>query len=233
MLIRKIGAKMTVHSGICIIFLLLIGLNMYYIYNYVLLYHQEKQEQIDIQQMEYNAFPDILPGIYIPVNIEFAITDSEIDSISESISSNSNCNYKKSWKGDCILDIPDIGLQKIVYTGADRLEHLKQYELATATDNMEYKYGGNYIICGHASRLYGHSLNRIKEVQKGTIIYIKTPNQTDQYKVDNVRYENMHETSTYCNQTTDKRITIISCAKYISKDSYIVIQASPNDSCVQ
>lgn len=233
MLIRKIGANITVPHRVCIIFLLLIGLNMYYIYNYVLLYHQERQEQIDIQQMEYNAFPDILADIYIPVNIEFAVTDSEIDSISKNIVSNNNSNYKKSWKGDCILDIPDIDLQKIVYTGVDRLEHLKQYELATATDNMKYKNGGNYIICGHASRLYGHSLNRIKEIQKGTIIYIKTPNKIDLYKVDNVTYKNMHETSTYCNQTTDKRITIISCAKYISKDSYFVIQASPNDSYVQ
>lgn len=215
----------SVHRRIGILLIVILGLFIFCIYKYIWIYKLEKQEQINIQQMEYNLFPDILPELHFPVTIDLPITDSTSDSASEIISSQNNSYSKNTWKGDCILSIPDIELQKIVYTGSERLEHLKQYELATAADNMQYNNGGNYIICGHASRLYGHSLNRIKEVQKGTIIYIKTPGHTDRYIVDQVSYENMYETSIYCNQTTDKRLTIISCAKYISKNSYIVIQA--------
>ena len=37
----------------------------------------------------------------------------------------------------------------------------KNLFLITADAHMRYKNGGNYIICGHASKLYGHSLNRL------------------------------------------------------------------------
>ena len=90
---------------------------------------------------------------------------------------------------------------------------------------MQYKNGGNYIICGHASKLYGHSLNRLQEIKKDTIIEILTKNKTEQNIVYKVNYENMYETSQYCNQTSEKTVTIISCAKNISKESYIVIHA--------
>ena len=136
-----------------------------------------------------------------------------------------NIPQKENQSEDCILSIPNINLEKFVYTGRDRDLHLKNYELVTADANMRYKNGGNYIICGHASKLYGHSLNRLQEVKKDTIIEIITPNKTEQYIVYKVNYENMYETSQYCNQTREKNLTIISCAKNISKESYIVIHA--------
>ncbi len=136
-----------------------------------------------------------------------------------------NVFQKENQSEDCILSIPDINLEKIVYTGRERDLHLKNYELITADANMRYKNGGNYIICGHASRLYGHSLNRLQEVKKDTIIEIITKNKTEQYIVYKVNYENMYQTSRYCNQTKEKTVTIISCAKNISKESYIVIHA--------
>lgn len=126
---------------------------------------------------------------------------------------------------DCILSIPDINLEKIVYTGKQREMHLKNYDLITADANMQYENGGNYIICGHASKLYGHSLNRIQEVKKGIKVQIQAKNKTEQYIVNKVEYKNMYETSQYCNQTSEKSLTIISCAKNISKESYIVIHA--------
>lgn len=129
------------------------------------------------------------------------------------------------WKGDCILIIPDISLKKIVYNGVNREKHLEQYKLVTATDNMKYQNGGNYIICGHASNLYGHSLNRINEIKRDMILYIKTQDNLDEYIVSDVSYKNMKYTSEYCNQTDEPTITIISCAKYISKESYIIIHA--------
>ncbi|MGN0153766.1 MAG: sortase domain-bontaining protein [Lachnospiraceae bacterium] len=127
---------------------------------------------------------------------------------------------------DCIITIPDINLEKIVYTGSQREEYLKDYGLITANPDMRYKNGGNYIICGHASRLYGHSLNRLHEIKKGSLIQIQTEYNIDQYIVNEVYYENMNNTSRYCNQTNDRTITIISCAKNVSRESYIVVHAT-------
>ncbi len=126
---------------------------------------------------------------------------------------------------DCILYIDEIQLSKFVYNGTKRTEHLNQYDLVTATDDMQYANGGNYIICGHASRLYGHSLNRLKEVKKGYHITIKTNQGNDQYIVDNVSYQKMMDTDVYCRQSETDELTIISCAKYVSREHYIVIHA--------
>lgn len=217
------------HFGIYILLVIMSVLFMYYLHSYMILYLKDQKERKEIQQMECNLFPSILTGLHVPYQkMELYIVDAVPESIMKSKLSDNSSNYKKSWKGDCILSIPEIELEKIVYTGTERLDYLKEYGLATASDNMQYANGGNYIICGHASRLYGHSLNRIKEIQKGTLIYIKTPDGKDEYIVDNVTFENMYETSKYCNQTPEQRVTIISCAKYISKESYIVIQAVPN-----
>lgn len=128
---------------------------------------------------------------------------------------------------DCIIEIPDINLYKIIYTGKSREKHLDKYELVTATDDMKYCQGGNYIICGHASRLYGHSLNRIKEIKNGTIIYIWHQGKMDHYTVNDVFFTEMKDTDKYCEQNNSKIITIVSCAKYISYNSYIVIKAIP------
>lgn len=152
-------------------------------------------------------------------------TDFSSKKTSKKINNKSDTNIEAKWIGDCILSIPAINLTKIVYTGKNRNEHLENYELVTADDNMKYSNGGNYIICGHASKLYGHSLNRLKEVKKGIIIKIQTRDKEDEYTVTEVTYENMNKTSQYCNQTQENTLTIISCAKYISNDSYIVIHA--------
>lgn len=127
---------------------------------------------------------------------------------------------------DCIIEIPEINLSKIVYTGNNRDAHLSNYELITAAPDMHYKSGGNYIICGHASRLYGHSLNRLKEVHKGTLIQIWANKSLDEFEVNKVYFENMDNTSKYCKQTSVNEITIVSCAKYVSVNSYIVIKAT-------
>ncbi|MBE5923832.1 MAG: sortase [Lachnospiraceae bacterium] len=128
---------------------------------------------------------------------------------------------------DCVISIPDIDLLKKVYTGNKREKHLDNYELITATSDMKYSNGGNYIICGHASRLYGHSLNRLSEVLEYTQIQIWANNEVENYVVKEVKYVNMKETSKYCNQTKNKQITILSCAKNVSPDSYIVVIAIP------
>lgn len=127
---------------------------------------------------------------------------------------------------DCIISIPSISLEKIVYTGNSRDERLQQYDLITATEDMKYVNGGNYIICGHYSQLYGHSLNRLKDVNKGDYVYIDSNNTIHKYKVNAVTYESMTDTSSFCKQTENKELTIISCAKYVGPDQYIVVKCS-------
>ena len=159
--------------------------------------------------------------------------DSYIMNNTETESNNNNTtntNHKKIKKKiyeDCIIEIPDIELSKIVYTGKDREKKLDNYDLITAAPDMKFTNGGNYIICGHASRLYGHSLNRLKEVHKDTLIQIWANNEVKDFKVNKVYYENMDNTNKYCKQTDKNEITIISCAKYISQESYIIIKAIP------
>ena len=128
---------------------------------------------------------------------------------------------------DCIISIPDIDLLKNVYTGSKRNTYLEQYNLITATDDMKFENGGNYIICGHSSRLYGHSLNRIKEIEKKALIYILYNNKKYTYSVKRIYYDHKNNISTYFDQTDNPQITIVSCAKYFSEDGYIIIQAEP------
>lgn len=199
---------------------------LYYLYRYNMVYQNEHLEKNQIHLIETKLYQEDLPNL----NEMLQSVSSEEAGIKNTQNSQETANHdphdkKELWKGDCILFIPAINLEKIVYTGSNRMEHLNQYELTTAADNMQYKNGGNYIICGHASRLYGHSLNRIKEVKEGNLLYIQTKSRLDEYIVKKVFFADMNQTSKYCNQTSHKTITILSCAKYISKDSYIVIQA--------
>lgn len=205
---------------ICAIILLILFLNE--IISYYSIYVEEQKEIKVIQSLERT--------LYITEQSNHTVfQESRIEEDNRDLSSTESTEATSEpiiWNGDCIVYIPDIQLKKIVYTGKNREEHLSNYELITANEDMYYENGGNYIICGHASRLYGHSLNRIREVKEGTVIEIKTPDNTDEYIVNSVTYQNMNQTSNYCNQTTKRCITIISCAKYVSKESYIVIQAS-------
>lgn len=125
---------------------------------------------------------------------------------------------------DCILIIPSIEINKYVYTGTKREQYLEQYHLITAAQDMKYQNGGNYIICGHYSKLYGHSLNRLKELNVGDDVTIWYREDLDTYKVTSISYINMKNTTQYCNQTNERELTIISCAKYEGKDKYLVVK---------
>lgn len=225
---------------LCIVVVTFILFLSYYLGLYYKIYVSESKEKIAVQlwkqsqMQEQNPFPshDYINYYKFRYIKTFEKPKYVADSLfitgkTTHMKSNKKENsfQKKNQSEDCILSIPDINLEKIVYTGRQREIHLKNYELITADANMQYKNGGNYIICGHASKLYGHSLNRLQEIKKDTIIEILTKNKTEQYIVYKVNYENMYETSQYCNQTSEKTVTIISCAKNISKESYIVIHA--------
>lgn len=201
----------------------------FYLIPYFFIYNKELEEQRTIYQFkQLHFYEDDVKKEDTVSDVAFYDRNSfnEKENIDESAQDAKELkNAMSEWKGDCILIIPDINLEKIVYTGEDREQHLENYELITADENMEYNNGGNYIICGHASRLYGHSLNRLKELKKGAKIQIYTKDKIEEYTVTKVTYEDMNNTSKYCNQTTGKTLTILSCAKYISEKSYIVIHA--------
>ena len=156
----------------------------------------------------------------------------DVDNKSNNVSQSYNDKNQEAYipEGmDCVISIPCIDLEKIVYTGTDREKHLQKYELITATPDMKYFNKGNYIICGHASRLYGHSLNRLREIKVGDKVYIRYYNSlkeniSEEYIVESVTYEVMNDTSKYCKQTEEQVVTIISCAKYIAPNNYIVIK---------
>ncbi len=125
---------------------------------------------------------------------------------------------------DCVISIPEIDLKRAVYTGDNRERELEKYNLITAAENMTYDNGGNYIICGHNSRLYGHSLNRLHELKKGDTIYIQYNDKRDQYTVYSIQYHNMYQISDYLQQTQDKELTILSCSNNTVQDEYIIVK---------
>ncbi len=130
---------------------------------------------------------------------------------------------------DCIIKIPCIDLEKIVYTGNTREIQLQNYNLITAAADMTYSHGGNYIICGHNSQLYGHSLNRLDEVLVDELVYIYWKDKIHQYRIISKEYEDMMNTSKFCKQTEKRELTIISCAKHIGPDQYIVIRCKSEE----
>ena len=213
---------------ICFILFIMVGIGIYYFHYFYMIDGYDKMEKKYIEEirlLQDNQEANPQQQQNIANHFQYSIKERKASGQSSDKDVPSNANIEMEWKGDCILSIEAINLEKVVYNGNNREDHLKQYELVTATDDMQYKNGGNYVICGHASRLYGHSLNRIKEVKKGMIIKITTRDKTDEYVVNEVLFENMNKTSKYCSQTHNPKLTIISCARYVSDESYIVIHA--------
>ena len=216
----------------------------FYLNNYKQTFVREQEEKVNISKMKESYIKDIkktkqqtdLNDKTNEKNEKIIVEDNKNQkeyvslqkSNSKDIAGRKNGNHKNNHNNDkdCIIEIDEIGLSKIVYNGNNRQKHLDNYELVTATSDMNYSSGGNYIICGHASRLYGHSLNRLKEVHKYALIRIWANKSVDEYVVDKVYFEDMDKTDEYCRQTNKDQITIVSCARYISSNSYIIVKAN-------
>ena len=221
-------------TGIIIFLVICLLISLLYSYRINKIHTIELQEtkKIDDMKLQYNKTKN---SCYNKNPYKNLSDDRESNNDQQSITIDNNQknqliednNNNQKIIEDCIIEIPDIDLAKIVYSGVDREKKLDDYDLITAASDMKFSNGGNYIICGHASRLYGHSLNRLKEVHKGTLIQIWANNEVKNYKINKVYYENMNDTNKYCKQTGKSEITIISCAKYISQESYIIIKAIP------
>lgn len=206
---------------ITVFLILLIAMLCVYTSSCLQIYRNEEQEKIYIEDY-------FIEGKDIKGN-EISVYEKLCGKVpvESSIESNTEKKYKKTElpkDADCIIYIPSIELEKIVYNGADRYKYLEEYKLVTATENMKYNYGRNYVICGHSSQLYGHSLNRIKDVSVNDTVYIMQESNVDQYKVSSITYEEMEDTNRFCEQNDNRQITILSCAKYMGKNKYIVIK---------
>ncbi len=227
-----------------VLFVIFIVGSMYLITDYLNIYYAEQQETESVNQflmkeykeLEYDVSSKNVSTDYSNNSKSFKSTNISNDLETDiHIDDNQGRNNKiiedmeENDDADSILIIPSINLKKYVYTGKQRAAHLEQYELVTATDDMRYCNGGNYIICGHYSKLYGHSLNRLKEISVSDDIIIWNDNKIINYKVSSVSYVNMNNTNQYCDQDKEKQITIVSCAKYEGDNKYIVVKCECTD----
>ena len=187
---------------------------------YLGIYIDEERERIYVEQFMVGIPQQSTEGVVVEDNMqqELSQDDTNPEECSESVTLPKDA--------DCIVYIPSIELEKIVYTGSNRHGYLEEYMLITAAEDMRYSNGGNYVICGHNSQLYGHSLNRIRDVSMNDIVYIIQESKIHQYKVSSITYEEMEDTSHFCEQNGVNQITILSCAKYAGKNKYIVIKCT-------
>ena len=124
--------------------------------------------------------------------------------------------YAFQGKMDCILVIDKINLKKAVIRGntlGDNEVNLSRYYFVTA--DLTQNLGGNYIIYGHCSDTYGHSFNRLEELNIGDTFYILQENMKYYYRIEAVDRVLRSESNPYF-QALKNRVTFVSCEKNIA-----------------
>lgn len=117
---------------------------------------------------------------------------------------------------DCILVIDKINLKKAIIRGntlSDNEFNLSRYYFVTA--DLKATLDGNYIIYGHCSDTYGHSFNRLEELNIGDTFYILQGNTQYNYRVEAVDRVLRSESSPYF-PALKNRVTFVSCEKNIA-----------------
>lgn len=122
-------------------------------------------------------------------------------------------NYKGEI--DSILIIDKIDMQKAIIRGPYNDYNLERYLFVTA-DQTSALGTDNYVIYGHCSRTYGHSFNRLEELEagdtfrliQGTIIY--------EYIVTNITRE-LRENAAPLLNTGNNTVQLVSCEKKIAE----------------
>ena len=128
---------------------------------------------------------------------------------------------------DCELVIPSISLDRVVVAGGDLDYNLNRYLLTAGSVDMRYDQGGRYIILGHMSANYGHSLNRLHEVKPGDSLYIrKNDGVCDTYVVQTVETRPQEEIAEYTQQTGERLVTVVTCDSAGYTSNYIVVTAT-------
>lgn len=129
-------------------------------------------------------------------------------------------DYAFQGKLDCILVIDKINLKKAIIRGntmSDNEFNLSRYYFVTADQKQDLN--GNYIIYGHCSDTYGHSFNRLEELNIGDDFYILQRNTKYNYRVEAVNRVLRSESNSYF-PNLKNRVTFVSCEKNIA-DGYI------------
>lgn len=118
---------------------------------------------------------------------------------------------------DSVLVIDKINLKKAVIRGNsmdDNDFNLSLYYFVTADLSTDLE--GNYIIYGHSSQVYGHSFNRLDELQKGDNFYLIQNGVRYDYQVEAVDRALRSESRPYF-PDLEQRITLVSCEKHLEK----------------
>ena len=131
---------------------------------------------------------------------------------------------------DSILVIDKINLKKAVIRGntiEDNDYNLSLYYFVTA--DLSTTLDGNYIIYGHSSQVYGHSFNRLDELQIGDTFYLIQNGIRYNYQVEAVDRALRSESQPYF-PDLEKRVTLVSCEKHLaegySEKRVIIVRAA-------
>lgn len=125
---------------------------------------------------------------------------------------------------DCLLEIPQIQLARVVVTAGDREKNLSNHFFVAGKDSMRYG-DGSYVIFGHQSFTRNKGFNRLDELKTGDIIYIAGAGFRDVYRVVEVVAEQWGEAPEDFSQDTD-RLAIYTCKKQKNRPKpYMVVRA--------
>ena len=122
-------------------------------------------------------------------------------------------NNKQYYKGtvDSVLVIDKISLEKAIIRGTDNDYNLSRYLFVTA-DQTSVLGVDNYVIYGHCSQTYGHSFNRLEEMQVGDSFQLIQGTETYQYTITDIQLELRENASALLNTGTNT-VQLVSCEK--------------------
>lgn len=149
--------------------------------------------------------------------IDDPVTDTESPEESVEYMYSDIGSYSFRGNIDSILVIDKINLKKAVIRGTtieDNDYNLSLYYFVTA--DLSTTLDGNYIIYGHSSQVYGHSFNRLDELQIGDTFYLFQNGVRYNYKVEAVDRALRSESQPYF-PDLEKRVTLVSCEKHLAE----------------
>ncbi len=138
---------------------------------------------------------------------------ADMDEVKEPVTYDFSDVDTSAYKGeiDSILIIDKINLKKAIIRGEYNDYNLDRYYFVTA-DQLAVLGRDNYIIYGHCSQTYGHSFNRLEELEVGDAFQLIQGTHTYDYVVSNVRRELRENASQYLN-TGENTVQLLSCEK--------------------
>lgn len=130
---------------------------------------------------------------------------------------------------DSILVVDKINMEKAIIRGntpEDNDFNLDRYYFVTADQTMGLD--GNYIIYGHCSMTYGHSFNRLDELEVGDCFYLIQNGMKYDYEVEAKDKVLRAQSNDYFLEM-EKRVTFVSCEKRIqpgfSENRVIIVRS--------